>query len=184
MLKLALAGVMALAQSPASVTYTSNRYVEKMTCSGGSGTGFKIADGRWLSVAHVTRHTPCTIDGVAVRVTYEDARADFTIFEGDARRGGLPINCEGFKEGQWYWAIGHARGDPFPQIMALRFSAALDALAGDRWTVLYGNRVIPGMSGGVIGDSFGRVVGVINAYSPYYPISFSRALKDTPICQS
>lgn len=183
MLKLVLAGAMALAQSPSSVTFTSNRYVEKMTCGRGSGTGFKIAGGRWLSVRHVTAHAPCTIDGAPVRITYEDARADFAMFEGDKRRGGLQVNCDGYQEGQWYWAIGHANGWPFPQIMPLRYSAALDAVLGGRWTALYGNRVVPGMSGGIISDSFGRVVGVINAYSPYYPISFSRALKDTPICQ-
>ena len=182
MLKLALAGVMALAQSPSSVTYTSNPYVFLMTCGGARGTGFKTDRG-YISVHHVTRHAPCSIKGKAITVTYADPRGDFSTFTVDNMRGGLPVRCTPLYDGEWVFAQGHARGDPFPQIMALKYSKALTDRVSGPWMVLVYNRVIPGMSGGPIVDAWGRVVGTVNAYSPDYPISFSRALKDTPICQ-
>ena len=52
------------------------------------------------------------------------------------------------------------------------------------WSVLVYNAVIPGQSGGPMLSNAGAVVGTNNAYNPFYPVSFSRALKDTIICQS
>lgn len=194
--KLALAGALSLAllplpdsEFPPTIT-TYHPYIEKVSCAGGSGTAFKIADGRWLTVAHVAEIGSCYIDGILTTPLLIDHEGDFAIIDvpGDHRKGGIEVNCEGFKDRVWYYGEGHGRGDPFPQVVSVRYSAALTFIAsmglgGRGWGVLEGNRFVPGMSGGVVLDSAGRAVGTVNAYGIFDRISFSKPLSDTIICK-
>jgi hypothetical protein len=126
--------------------YVSNPYVEKIECDEGSGTGFKIQDGRWVSVNHVVGNLHnCMIDNRPIKVTYADAESDFALFDvpGDNRFGGLPVNCQGFRDQQWYFGVGHGRGDPWPQIVAVRHSAFLTFMAHNGWAILEINRFVP-----------------------------------------
>jgi len=197
--KACIAGAMALALNPVqqastTTTFVTNAYIEKISCLaftedgiiGVSGTGFKLDDGKWVSVNHVTENLMCQIDGRPIRVTYADPIGDFSIFDvpGDTRRGGLHADCSGYHDRQWYHAQGHARGWPVITSVPILFSQLVTDAAQDEhgWAVLVYNRVIPGQSGGPILNDRGEAVGTVNALGIYIEISYSKPLQDTPIC--
>ena len=190
--KACLAGALALvpitsqAQLPPP-TFVTNPYIERVDCLEGRGSAFKLDTGQWVSVNHVTRLTGCTIDGLPIKVTYADPVGDFSTFElpGDNRRGGLHADCSGYHDKQWVHATGHARGLPILQSLPVMYSRLVQYAGINRgWSVLIYNAVIPGQSGGPVLNQRGEVVGTVNAYNPFYPVSFSRALKDTILCQT
>ena len=166
--------------------YTANPYVEKIECDEGSGTGFKLQDGRWVSAFHVAgKLHGCSIDGRPIHLTEGDEGSDYAIFDvpGDRRFGGLPVDCQGYRDQQWYFGVGHGRGDPWPQIVSVRYSAFYTFLAHNGWAILDVNRFVPGMSGGPVFDQWGRVAGIVNAFGVYTKLSMSLPLQETPICQ-
>ena len=185
--KAVLAGVMSLALDFGidfgPTTFVTHPYVERVQCNEGSGTAFKIKDGRWLSVNHVTENSGCTIDGKPITVLSTDTANDFSIiYVADNRKGGIEVNCEGFRDHEWYFGIGHGKGLITPQAKAVRYSALMTIFGSKKWGILQANRFVPGMSGGPVLDQTGRVVGTVNAYGIFERISFSRQLRDTEIC--
>ena len=182
-----LVGALSLATSPiidfGPTTFVQHPYVEKLTCLRGSGTGFKISDGRWVSVDHVTRIGGCSMDGKPITVTHSDPEGDFSTFTvEDDRVGGIEVNCGGFQDGQWYHGIGHGKGYEVPQAKAVRYNAFFTFIGSTRWGIFEANRFVPGMSGGVVLDQTGRAVGTVNAFGILERISFSRSLQRTIVC--
>ena len=182
-----LGGAIALAlSSPASLPAAPQVFgdyplVKKVQCDEGSGTAFRVGRTRFLSVDHVTKHTNCRIEGVQFW-TQAEPKLDFSVLDVPLPRGGaFKISCEGFVRGRHYWAIGHAYGGP-QRVIGLysygyRAANGMDILIGSP-------TVIPGMSGGIVMNSAGEAVGTVNMFSPFFPISLSRALKDTSLCNS
>lgn len=151
--------------------------VVQVECDTGRGTAFAIRGGKRLSVAHVTNISGCKIDGEPVHAT-RDEGVDFSVIEA-AEHNGFPINCEGFRPGQWYFAIGYARGWQW-QTMVMILATFQNA---EGQTVLIGPpTVIPGMSGGPVLNSAGEVVGTVNRYNDSFALSFSQPLKGTSVC--
>jgi hypothetical protein len=174
--KVLSAGALAFAPVPAPV-YIDYPLVEQVRCAEGTGTAFTAA-GRIVSVHHVTRLTNCSINGVPLDAAQEGDK-DFST--APASIAGYRINCEGFKEGEPYWATGYAEGGP-DRLISLVGTGEYHA---NGMAVLLGwPTVIPGMSGGAIYDRHGTIVGTINMYSTIYPLSFSVELKGTSLCSA
>lgn len=153
--------------------------VRKVECIGGSGTAFRTEKG-WISVAHVTSLFGCSIDASPIGAEPEGS-LDFSRVSHIGQEPKFPINCDGFKAGTYVWAIGYAGGAEW-QTMTRHYVTYKDTDDGMRF-LLGSPAFIPGMSGGPVLNEKGEVVGVINAYSKLYPISFSRPLKDTSLCR-
>lgn len=189
-LKACLAGVLALALSPSSqalttTSFVTNPYIEKISCDEGSGTGFKLSTGQWVSVFHVTKLTNCKVDGIPIFVTHSDPLGDFSTFivPGDKRRGGIKPDCSGFRDKEWYFGTGHGGGLPILTSVPVMFAQVLNDFTHPRgWKVLAYNRYIKGQSGGPALNVRGEATGTVNALGLFMPISFSRALQDTIIC--
>lgn len=174
--------------APASVTpmtIISPEAIVQVICYGkgetDSGTAFRVGpDGQMLSVNHVTNSGTCYIGGKPIGHVWKSPTADFSMVDGDEGPY-LSIDCGGFVKGRTYIAMGYARGiaDVQLQLVALGVNdsngqALLESMVP----------VIPGMSGGpIVSADTGRVVGVVNAENFEAGISWSVALKDTPICK-
>lgn len=187
--------VSSTAQMESTHTFVSNRYIEKISCVSVeddgevvqvSGTGFKLDDGRWVSVNHVTSNGGCRINGRSLVMLYADPEGDFSIFivPGDTRHGGLHPDCAGYQDRHWYFATGHARGDLFAESVSVMYAKIMDYVGAEKgWAALVYNRVIPGQSGGPVLNERGEPTGTVNAYSIRDVMSFSRPLSETPICR-
>lgn len=194
MLKSLLCGALSLALvSTQQVTHIEARapyahpYVEQVLCltDGLAGTAFRITPDLYLSVNHVTKHQGCTIGGLPITVKYADPVGDFSIVQAPLRvEGGIPISCKGYTNGEYYYAIGFADGLPWSQAVTIHADWLATLLYGDKLQNVFKGieTVIPGMSGGPVLNAQGQVVGVINAYNGY-GMSWSRALRDTVICE-
>jgi hypothetical protein len=152
--------------------------VQRIQCNQGSGTGFTIEDGRFVSVHHVTSLTNCHTPTKSIDAR-RDGDLDFSTAPFQAR-GGLPINCDGFKTGTYVWAIGYAGGFEWQTMTRLYVTYKI---ADNGMRILLGRpTVIPGMSGGPILNAAGQVVGTVNMYHSDLGLSFSVDLKDTSLC--
>jgi hypothetical protein len=179
--KFLLAAALAAMPVPASdadAMFVNLSAVHQVFCAEGRGTAFE-AGGRMISVNHVTSLSNCHIGSDPVVPTPE-GDLDFSTIALPAQ--GFRVNCEGFKNGEYYWAVGYADGNPIQRVTTLVGTGERDPGNGE--ALLLGDpTVIPGMSGGPIFNSAGEVVGTVNMYSQIFPISLSRELKDTSLCQ-
>jgi hypothetical protein len=173
--KVLSAGALAFAPVPAPV-YIDYPLVEMVRCAEGTGTAFTAA-GRIVSVHHVTRLTNCSVNGVVPKWEQEGDK-DFST--APAQIVGYRIDCEGFKAGETYYASGYAEGGPERLITLI----GTGEYHGNGMAVLLGYpTVIPGQSGGPIFSTRGEVVGTVNMFAIFYPLSFSVELKDTEMCK-
>lgn len=146
-----------------------------------SGTAFRVGpDGQLLSVNHVTSSGECYIGGKPIGKVWKSPTADFSMVDGDEGPY-LQVDCGGFVKGRTYIAMGYARGESDVQLDLVALGqndtngqALLISLVP----------VIPGMSGGpIVSADTGKVVGVVNAENFEEGVSWSVALRDTPICK-
>lgn len=186
MLALALAGVPTLATDTPDPMFVNYPEIELVQCARGSGTAWRSGSGSFVSVDHVTSHEGCKIDGEPITVTHFSKELDYSSLRTAIFGMGLKINCEGFKDRTVYLAIGYAQGKPFQRAMFVQASDNLTKIASWKgFYALFGKEAyIPGMSGGPVINEAGEVVGLVNGFNQILPISYSQALKDTPLCNS
>ena len=164
---------------PVKANVVAYPQVKQVDCATGKGSAF-LTDRGWISVAHVTNQLGCAIDGTPIGAAREGT-LDFSRVDYAGKGRGFKVNCDGFKAGTYVWAIGFAGGYSW-QTMTRHLVTYKDS--GDGLRLLLGApTVIPGMSGGPVLNEAGEVVGVVNAYSLGFPVSFSRALRDTSVCK-
>jgi hypothetical protein len=181
---LAFAGALSLGASDAPVLTTSHPYVHQVICAGARGTAFQINSNTALTAAHVSSIGGCKINGMPVEVVETDPSGDFAIlrYHWFPRSRGLRLSCEGYRNGQVYVGIGFAKGLPIQRALAGQYLTTLPKAKLEWATLFTPVPFIPGMSGGPVFNGRGEVVGVVNAYSPFFPLSFSRSLSDTSLC--
>lgn len=151
--------------------------VHQVRCDKSRGTAFRIGPNQMISVAHVTMNSGCKIGGEAFE-SMEAPKLDFaTITVARHKIDAMPINCDGFQPGEWYFATGYAYGNEWQT--TVRLFATLNKDGGMR--VLRGE-AIRGMSGGPIMNAKGEAVGTVNAKHIFMPLTYSVELKDTSVC--
>ena len=182
--KLLCAAALVAAPVTASAPSPANYYqqVHQVICPSGRGSAVRIADDTYVTAAHVATIPDCAIDGEPMQVVATDGKLDFAILHTGRHGRGFPVNCDGFQEGQYYYAVGFAFGWPIQRMelvraTGMRHETGMEILVGPEL-------FIPGMSGGALMDASGALVGIVNARNEYYGISFSRDLKDSSVCRS
>jgi hypothetical protein len=174
---------LASAQDAPQPLYADVEQVRQVLCDSARGTAFRVGSGAFATARHVTHGRRCTIDGEPVNVTWESEELDLAVIRTKVYGKALPIDCGGYKDGEAYAAIGYALGQPRQRVIFTLFMADLDARL-PRWMkfrTLFGDRFIPGMSGGVNLSKLG-VVGMVNGFNRDAPLSYSLQMKDTPLC--
>lgn len=151
--------------------------VHQVRCEKARGSAFRISEEEMVSVAHVTMNKGCKIGGQAFTSAVPKGQ-DFAIIAAPTRKfGGLKVNCDGFKPGEWYYVAGYAHGYEWQTVV--RLFATMNKDFGMR--VLRGEP-IKGMSGAPIMNTAGEAVGTLNAKHLFMPLAYSVELKDTPVC--
>lgn len=166
-----LLGASAPADPPKDYAHAESAIV-RVECGRRVGTASRVGHDTYISVHHVTRTPDCLVDGQPIEVTYSNEAQDFSTFRGPAGTTRLAISCEGFKVGGFYIARGYASGG------YSLFFQPLQYVTGFRHYSVFIGDLFPGMSGGPILDSKGRITGTVNIGNPSGGVD----LRETPVC--
>lgn len=177
-----LAGALALAFSLGEAGPSPFRYsfavIPQLECASGKGTGIQLDGDRILTAAHVATRGPCGVNGVPVTTEFVSPDRDIAVVKGANPYGVRAIlSCDGIAPGERYLAAGYALGGP-PNIEPL---VGTTQRQGD--AVVMRGRVYPGMSGGPVIDSDGRVVGVIVRYFKQVDFAAVIPISETYLCR-
>jgi serine protease Do len=144
-----------------------------VSCEEGTGTAFRVSDGKYLTANHVAKLEGCKINDQPVRVITQDDTHDIAELSGPKGGAILPTLCSNFKAGHRYISVGYANGWEWQTAEPL-----VAAFSRDGYRTFLGE-IIPGMSGGPVFDENGKVRGINNMRWP----ARSMALKDTFYCR-
>lgn len=178
---LALLPPLASATYPAEIEPPHYPLTHLVACDDKMGTAFRVGPTTMVSAAHVTSGENCKIYGRPFELIEQNGAKDYSILSVERKGGAIPVNCNGFIPGQWYFAVGYANGAQWQTSVPI---FATIVVIGNGMRVLR-REAIPGMSGGPILNSKGEAVGIVNArdIDPFSELTFSRELKDTPLCK-
>jgi len=146
-----------------------------------AGTAFRIGPNLLVSVNHVIKDGACQMQGQPIHVIYKSPKTDFAMLSDDRKGQFLKVDCEGFKAGHLYLAVGHARAMDDLTVVPI---VATGQYADDGMAVLVGVFTAqPGQSGGPIIDAeTKKVVGTVNAANWASGATFSVELKGSSVC--
>jgi hypothetical protein len=144
------------AQAP-QIPYSAIRLVQ---CGNALGTAFHIGNGRYITANHVITggSLPCHIGGEDAPVVYQGKGLDIAELRGPILGTRFDLDCDGFKTGTEYLAIGMAFGSARTNIPMVYSAFGKDPDNGNGQFI--GAEMIPGMSGGPMIDQSYRVAGV------------------------
>lgn len=188
------AALLALALSTPAVpqippTYVKHSAVKQVICDNGLGSAFRVGPTTFATAAHVADNAGCEIEDQPITVEQIDQATDYALVSVPVAPKGLvmDLDCSGFTDKQFYYAIGYAGGFPKQRHLVVRFSQTVTNLARafvKGLSALVGPvYFIRGMSGGPVTNSEGRATGIVNAFDPFLGLSFSRPLSETPLCR-
>lgn len=149
----------------------------------GVGTGTVVDANRIVTARHVIiKDATCAAEQSRVVLDGEQPGEDLvSVRSANAFDDRALIGCDGFTEGAQYVALGYALNSPKVVGQVL---IGTDSTYGNG-VMRFRGSVTPGMSGGPILDSRGRLVGIVNTYTEQ-GITFAggTALKDTFLCKA
>lgn len=181
----ALAAPLMLSQSNVPpATYTNIPQIKMVECMDGSGTAWRNGVGSYVTAGHVAVMQGCEIDGEPINITYISEDLDIAVMRTKVFGVPLEIDCGGLPDGLPVAGIGYAEGLPMQRVIFAIPSDKLTEISHwKHFRTLYGDeRFIPGMSGGIVINREGKVVGLVNGYNSGGPISYSLPLSETPLC--
>jgi S1-C subfamily serine protease len=141
----------------------------RVSSGNGIATGFAVADGRVVTVAHVL-HGPVTVGGRPVHVLRADRQSDLALLAAPGLHGHAP-NITSAANGEHLRVIGVRRGGRSSPSVHVRRSivahvrAAGAARAVVRPALELSARIAPGDSGAAVVSDGGALVGVVFAAS-------------------
>jgi S1-C subfamily serine protease len=150
-----------------------------VSCKEATGTAFHIGGGRYVTANHVVVQGGggCSINGKDATVTGQDEKNDVAELSGPVIAAKFELDCDGFKAGQEYLAVGFAGGETLTRLPLLYSAFGRDPGNGNGQFI--GAETIPGMSGGAMISLSIRVAGIVTQRWP----SRARALADTYLCK-
>lgn len=169
------------APSPAPIAVMMDApTVQLVNCDSSAGSAFRIGPHTFVSAAHVTSDSGCTIGGQSYQIKYQGTKLDYSILTDDRTGPWIDVDCNGFVKGHTYIAIGHPR--ILAQSVAIPMVSTGMETGGE--AVLVGIlEAQPGMSGGAIIDAETlKVVGIVNMAEWEDGLTFSLELKNTSVC--
>ena len=188
LLAVALIAAPANAPYPRYSYFTPNPLIKLVVCEGPigtySGTAFVVGPNVLLTANHVIARDNCNIDGEPVNIVSTAPDLDFAVLTtARAYAHWFPIDCGGFRPGEYIYAHGHGQGRPGNMVVVARATGFGEQIFdGVRpFARISGNDFIHGQSGGPVFTGRG-VTGMVNAVDEGHA-SFSRELKDTVACR-